>query len=598
INSSQDIDMMIKAMIVPTAYLDFYRSALIPSKSIESKKGICKLILVTGVEIFWQVGACLPASCSSAELQNLFRPEAGASINNPICQFSKPGDRTPDIGAGFYVTLTIMGVIVVVCVISGFVDFYFTEKIKDNTISKTLAWRLFMSCSLYSNVSSIFDVSEATKGGQIGPIHCIRFFSMVWVLMSHLFSNYLGVIANPKDALSLARDLTSEAITNGFFSVDSFFFMSGVLLTFLWFKTFSRQPKEVMSPYGWAMFYVHRILRLSPAFYILIIFYTFVLNQMLRDTPLSMNTLITTDYCSETWWVEFLYVHNWVYPQEQCLAYSWYLATDMQMFLVTPLLIIPLAIKPILGLIVAAVIFILSTAANIFLVYYYHWPAGDNWFHPTDPEQTNIEDYNMLMYDSPLIRCPIYIMGMLIGWFLQSRKELKIHPIVYLACWIISLSLMLTVLLGLHDQTNGTDIGIFWRAMYSSLSRPAWGIGLSAIVILCYYGYGGPINAFMSWHIWVPLGRLSYSSYLIHIPIIQLVLSQTKDEVYFSNFIEFFITRLVSITAVTFFFAVFWSSCFELSFGRIEKLLLGGMRAPKHSIEKIETEKKEEKRWE
>lgn len=29
----------------------------------------------------------------------------------------------------------------------------------------------------------------------------------------------------------------------------------------------------------------------------------------------------------------------------------------------------------------------------------------------------------------------------------------------------------------------------------------------------------GPINAFMSWHIWIPLGRLSYSGYLIHIPV-------------------------------------------------------------------------------
>lgn len=30
-----------------------------------------------------------------------------------------------------------------------------------------------------------------------------------------------------------------------------------------------------------------------------------------------------------------------------------------------------------------------------------------------------------------------------------------------------------------------------------------------------------------------------------------------------------FITRVVSITAVTFFFATFWSACFELSFGRV-----------------------------
>lgn len=91
-------------------------------------------------------------------------------------------------------------------------------------------------------------------------------------------------------------------------------------------KTYCRQHKETMSPYGWAMFYVHRILRyflwflnvmsflrsastllthneltdyyrLSPAFYILVIFYSFVLRQLYKDTPLSMNAIVTTDYC-------------------------------------------------------------------------------------------------------------------------------------------------------------------------------------------------------------------------------------------------------------------------------------------------------------
>ncbi|GMR60112.1 hypothetical protein PMAYCL1PPCAC_30307, partial [Pristionchus mayeri] len=554
----------------------YFRVDIDPFFRPNSRNDSCSVVLLvmTGIEIFWEFGVCLPASCSSAEMRNLFRPAKGSSIDNPVCQFKRPGDITPNLDAGFYITLVIMGVIVAICIASGFVDFYFSERLNNTAFSKSLGWKFFMSCSLYTNISSIYDTSESSKSSQIGPIHCIRFFSMVWVLMSHLFSSWLAIVANGDDIMALGRDLTSEVILNGFFSVDSFFFMSGVLLTFLWFKSFHRQPKETMSVYGWAMFYIHRFLRLSPAYYILIIFYTFVVKQMIRETPLSMNSIVTADSCSDTWWVEMLYLHNYVDHQRPCLGYSWYLAADMQMYLFTPLLIIPLAFKPILGFIVAAIVFIISTATNIFLVYHYHWPAGQNWFHPPDPQQTNFENYNMLMYDSPLIRCQI----------------------VYITAWVVAISLMLTVLLGLHDQTNGTELGIFWRAMYSAFNRPAWGIGLSTIVILCYYGYGGPINSFMSWHIWVPLGRLCYSGYLIHIPMIQLTLSQTKDEIYFSNFIDFLITRVISITAVTFFFAIFWSACFELSFGRIEKLLIGGVRTPK-SIEKVTIVKGEEAVW-
>ena len=108
---------------------------------------------------------------------------------------------------------------------------------------------------------------------------------------------------------------------------------------------------------------------------------------------------------------------------------------------------------------------------------------------------------------------------------------------------------MLTVLLSLKDWTNGHEISLFGRAMYSSLSKPAWGLGLSWIVISCYYGYGGNtnffrnihflgmINEFMSWNIWVPLGRLSYGIYLVHIQVLIFMFGMQKSAVLFSTFI-------------------------------------------------------------
>ncbi|GMT15296.1 hypothetical protein PFISCL1PPCAC_6593, partial [Pristionchus fissidentatus] len=142
--------------------------------------------------------------------------------------------------------------------------------------------------------------------------------------------------------------------------------------------------------------------------------------------------------------------------------------------------------------------------------------------------------------------------------------------LINIACWIVGLSLMLTVVLGLHDQSNGVYIPVFWRAMYSALSRVAFGLGLTWIIISCWYGYGGPINKFMSWHIWVPFGRLTYCGYLIHIPVMMLVLGQSTDTVFFTTFLEAFITRVVSVIAVTFLVATFWSALFEISFGKVK----------------------------
>ncbi|KAF8370780.1 hypothetical protein PRIPAC_77209, partial [Pristionchus pacificus] len=379
-------------------------------------------------------------------------------------------------------------------------------------------------------------------------------------------------------------DLTTEFIINAFFSVDSFFFVGGLLLTFLWFKSYNRNPKQTNSPKAWVMFYVHRFLRLSPPYFMMVLFFTFIFKQFYRNSPVNITLEDQSDSCRETWWLEFTYLHNIVDNDNQCLGYSWYLATEFQMFFFSPLIIIPLALKPVIGLLVATVIFAVSSALNIFMVYHYHWPASPNMLGATDPEMTGTENYEVYMYYSPVTRCQVYIIGMLVGWLLQTKRRVRINQIVNIGMWLATIALILTLIVGLHSQMEGELIPIFWRAMYSAFSKPAWALALSWIIISCYYGYGGPITAFMSWHIWVPLGRLSYCGYLIHFPMIFIVLVQTHDEIYFSSFTDFAITRLLPIIALIYFVSIFRSACFEISFGKLEMLLLGGFRKKPEEI--------------
>ena len=45
--------------------------------------------------------------------------------------------------------------------------------------------------------------------------------------------------------------------------------------------------------------------------------------------------------CEENWWTNILYVNNVVGIHNACLGQSWYLADDMQFFLVSPIMLIP-----------------------------------------------------------------------------------------------------------------------------------------------------------------------------------------------------------------------------------------------------------------
>ncbi|KAF8363780.1 hypothetical protein PRIPAC_90703, partial [Pristionchus pacificus] len=110
-----------------------------------------------------------------------------------------------------------MGGIALISILADAVDYFFSETAKRAGITTATSWRLFMAFSLYGNVASIFDVSTANKDGQIGPIHCIRFFSMCWVVMGHFFSNYIVLSANPFDIFKIGKDLFSEFIMNAYF---------------------------------------------------------------------------------------------------------------------------------------------------------------------------------------------------------------------------------------------------------------------------------------------------------------------------------------------------------------------------------------------
>uniref|UniRef100_A0A914QCN5 Uncharacterized protein n=1 Tax=Panagrolaimus davidi TaxID=227884 RepID=A0A914QCN5_9BILA len=84
-------------------------------------------------------------------------------------------------------------------------------------------------------------------------------------------------------------------------------------------------------------------------------------------------TPATDDQCKTYLWKNLLYITNF-YPNEMCLGHTWYLAADMQMFVLTPIILIPLALYPVAGWIVAIVLLILSTAGNVIMVYENNFP--------------------------------------------------------------------------------------------------------------------------------------------------------------------------------------------------------------------------------
>ena len=82
--------------------------------------------------------------------------------------------------------------------------------------------------------------------------------------------------------------------------------------------------------------------------------------------------------CREEAWTNFLYINNIVDPNPSvyCMGETWYLAVDMQLFLVSPLIIYPLWRWKWVGLIWLALLTLGSLAANFIVFAIYDFPAA------------------------------------------------------------------------------------------------------------------------------------------------------------------------------------------------------------------------------
>lgn len=140
--------------------------------------------------------------------------------------------------------------------------------------------------------------------------------------------------------------------------------MSGFLTAVLFIRQIKKNEskgKAIWNVRFFVMYYVHRYLRLTPTF-MLVVMVSMNLTAYFGRGPFFPSTHgFESVGCSNSWWTDLLYVNNFVKPGEMCVSVSWYLANDMQFHWIAPLALIPFALKRKRIAIVVAGLFILTS---------------------------------------------------------------------------------------------------------------------------------------------------------------------------------------------------------------------------------------------
>ncbi|UYV78304.1 OACYL [Cordylochernes scorpioides] len=145
---------------------------------------------------------------------------------------------------------------------------------------------------------------------------------------------------DPAQALKVLDNFFLEPLLQAPLSVDTFFLLSGMLLTYIFLKHSAKKPVN------WIQFYVHRYLRLTPTYMLILAFWTTIFPHLLQS-PLGLIRKDLSE-CTISWWWNLLYISN--FRNSQCMGWSWYLANDMQFYIISPLFLIPLLKWPKIGL--------------------------------------------------------------------------------------------------------------------------------------------------------------------------------------------------------------------------------------------------------
>uniref|UniRef100_A0A182PZR6 Nose resistant-to-fluoxetine protein N-terminal domain-containing protein n=1 Tax=Anopheles farauti TaxID=69004 RepID=A0A182PZR6_9DIPT len=446
------------------------------------------------------------------------------------------------------------------------------------------------------NAASILSVEPAGEDS-LTCVHGLRLYSLLWTVLVHTYLQLFAVSENRFGRKIAERSFLYQVVGNASFSVDTFFFISGLLIVYLYLKSVTKvdhpsghskkagdhgeataggetngrgnagaenepiKGRDSSAGFGGATRKVgfsilYRYLRLTPVYW-----FTIVANELILkwtyDRSVFTPGIIDHITCDRFWWRNILYVNNWFPFTEMCMIWSWYLANDMQFYVIA---IVLLMISSRNFRLAVALLFVCLGGSWLLSIYFsLHYRYT---YKVADP----FESFDIL-YDKPWQRIGPYIVGMITGYVLHRRPNApRIVPPLRLLLWTLSTGTLIALIFGVW---NG-ELSVLWTAWYVSVGHTAWGLALMWITLSCCWGYSNFVNGLLSYRGFFPLSRLAYCTYLIH-PVVMMATSfQLEAPMHLQHVI--IITAFFGNAVISFLIAFVMSLMFEAPVIKLLKL--------------------------
>jgi peptidoglycan/LPS O-acetylase OafA/YrhL len=298
-------------------------------------------------------------------------------------------------------------------------------------------------------------------------------------------------------------------VASGRTGVTLFFVISGFLLSIPWLS--AMQSPDVAMP-SLKNYYAARFLRIVPLYYLAVL----------------TACVVTGSWDSGLQAFTFQFVGFDIFPFS---VVWWTLVTEVQFYLLLPLLI-----------------WLLAGGAKrrlVFLLVLVFWAATYVFQVLDNPSNEKVRSF--LLTKSLFGRLPAFLLGMFSAWiFVRARKELTLS-----ASWVSGVGAV-AILLALYVNgmvlQHSVSLGE-WRSesnwhQHHTYEAILWSIVVLVLALTKPFFYGVLINPVLA-----VVGKLSYSLYLWHVPILFYLMYPAKERLgaAFSQSLTFYLLTFAAL---------------------------------------------------
>ncbi|XP_053686961.1 nose resistant to fluoxetine protein 6-like [Sabethes cyaneus] len=444
-------------------------------------------------------------------------------VNNDPSEQQSRGDWWTE--AFMAVTLILISTVLITSVIDLFVA---DSSLKDHLLVRSFAIR--------RNWARLLEQPNNEIYRDFGYIDGLRIFINIFTLIVHCLSvSAILPQSNPEQGEKILQNPTTLPIlASTHVSVQSFFVITGMLQMANFMKDI--QANKVHDSSYFRSKIVNRFIRLLPVYYFFLLFTIACDNLPGLNMRFAGYLSMTTEryICRRHGWKNLLFINNLPdLENESCFLHGWYLAADQQLFLFSLVLLaliwkFPKSTNVILwmtattSIIVPAIIaYCLGVnslppfkLAEIRLLFYYQ-----PWFNH--------------IYQTAYNNLNATAAGLIVGYLYHQSKIGKLNPRrLKLSTSVIVLAVLGTIPLFYENVLPRPSV---FNTLHFILFRSYGVLGISVYFLHCFLTPPGVFRRILSSRLLTSLGKLSYCVYVLHVPLLRVMMNYIRIPVEISH---------------------------------------------------------------